>query len=174
MRTADKLLDDYGADCQVGLISREHRNARKFLGTSCEFLIFLLDLYSKQVRLIHSLFYCMPAGSNLQRLKSAEMKKHIYSNISEQEIERERSQRKILNSGILTWMWQNEPPLWYLCAIQQRVKKKNVECCELAKSQAQITSVVEHCSGFYISFSKSLNALKSQWLWKNGTNNTAD
>lgn len=102
MRNADKLLDIYGANCQVGLISREHRNARKFLRTSCEFLIFLLDLYSKQVRFIHSLFYCMPAGSNLQRLKSAEMKKHFYSNTSEKEIEREKSQRKILNSGILT------------------------------------------------------------------------
>lgn len=39
----------------------------------------------------------MPAGSNLQRLKSAEMKKHIYSNISEQEIERGHKEKfKIL------------------------------------------------------------------------------
>lgn len=73
MRNADKLLDVYGADCQVGLISREHGNYRKFLGRTCEFLIFLLDLCSEEVRLIQSLFYCIPAGSNVQRLKSAEM-----------------------------------------------------------------------------------------------------
>lgn len=75
MINTEKLLDIYGAASQVGLTSRDHRNARKFLGRSCEFLIFLLDLYSKQVRVSQSLLYCMPAGSDLQTLKSAEMKK---------------------------------------------------------------------------------------------------
>lgn len=92
----------YGAACQVGLISRKHKNAGKVLGTSCEFLIFLLGVFSKQVRLIQALFCYTLAGNNLQSLKPAEEKKHFYSNISEKEIERERSQRKILNSGILT------------------------------------------------------------------------
>ena len=94
------LINVYGADCQVHLISSECRDTRKFLGTSCEFFIFLLDLCSKQVRLIKSLFCCMLARSNLQRLKSAEMEKHFYFSLSEKEIGRERSQSKILNSGI--------------------------------------------------------------------------
>lgn len=90
------MLDIYGTHCQVGLISREHRNGRKFLGTSCEFFIFLLDLYSKRVRLIQSLFYCVPAGSNLQRLKSAETKNHFYSNIQKKKLkEMNHKEKKI-------------------------------------------------------------------------------
>jgi len=42
----------------------------------------------------------MLARSNLQRLKSAEVEKHFYFSLSEKEIGRERSQSKILNSGI--------------------------------------------------------------------------
>lgn len=96
------MLDIYGTHCQVGLISREHRNGRKFLGTSCEFFIFLLDLYSKRVRLIQSPFYCMPAGSNLQRLKSAETKNHFYSNIQKKKFKEMNHTEKKLNTGILT------------------------------------------------------------------------
>lgn len=58
----------------------------KLLRTSCEFSIFPLDLYSKQVTLIQSLFYYMAAGGNLQRLKSAEMKNHFYSNIHREKL----------------------------------------------------------------------------------------
>lgn len=55
-------------------------------------MIFVLDLYSKQVRLIQPLFYCIPAGSNVQRLKSAEMEKHFHS-VFQRKREREVTKR---------------------------------------------------------------------------------
>lgn len=127
------MLDMYSTGCQVALISRDHRNARKFLGASCEFLIFLLALYSKRVRLIQPLFHSMPAGGNLQRLKSAEMKNQVLFQYSEKEIKRDQLQRKTLNSGILTETWQNEHSLWYPWALHQ--DGENFECCELVKTE---------------------------------------